>query len=92
MDVGPGGGTYGGGGGDGRDRYGDRRLIKWEDTVANITLGKYHNALFASTPGSELHHPTMSTLGENRGQLERERDINKYYIWRPGPRVATRWW
>ena len=59
--------TEGGGGG---RRYGDGRLIKWEDTAENITLGTEPNAPLAYAPGLELHHPIMSTLGAHGVQLE----------------------
>ena len=66
-----GGDAYGGsggvtdrsGGGEKRDGYGDRQLIKWEDTIENITLGVEPNAPLAYTPVLELHHPIMSTIG-----------------------------
>ena len=73
VDGGSGDGTGGGpgGGGDGLDR--DGRLIRWEDTVANVILGMEPNALLAYAPGLELHHLIMSMLGGTEaGQRERE--------------------
>ena len=55
--------------GDGQDEDRYQRLIKWEDNVANITLGTEHNASLAYAPGLEPHHPIMSTLGAHGGQL-----------------------
>ena len=50
-----GGGMDGGEGGDGHDRYKDGdRLNRWEDTVANVTLGTEPNSHLASAPGLEL--------------------------------------
>ena len=60
---GSGGVTDRGGGGDKRDGDGDGQLIKWEDTIENITLGVEPNAPLAYTPVLELHHPIMSTIG-----------------------------
>ena len=51
------------GGGDGQDRYGDRRIISWEDTASNVMLGTDPNALLAYDPVLELHHPIMSMIG-----------------------------
>ena len=64
-----------GGGGDGQDRDNNGRLLKWEDTVANITLGKEHNAPLAYALGLEHHHMIMSTLGYHGSQLERDREM-----------------
>ena len=52
------------------DGYG---ISWWEDNTAHITLGTDPNAPLAYDSGLELHHPIMSTLGGNGGQLERER-------------------
>ena len=73
VDGGPGSGTDRGGGGDEQDRDGDRRLIKWEDTVAKINLGIEPNDPLDYSPRLELHHLTMGTLGSHGCQLERER-------------------
>ena len=59
-------------GGDGRDRDGDGRLIKWEYTVADITLDTEHNAPFAHALVLEIHHPIMITLGAHGGKLDRK--------------------
>ena len=55
-----------------KDGDGDRRLIKWEDTAANITLGTETNYPLAYDPGLKTHHPIMSTLGSHKVQLDRE--------------------
>ena len=68
-----GGGTDGVGGGDRRDGNGNR-LSRWEDNVANLTLGIEHNYPLAYAPGLEHHHPIMITLGETGGRLDRERE------------------
>ena len=62
------------GGTDGQDRDGDV-LSWWEDNVENITLRTEHNAPLAYDLVLEHHHPIMSTLGDPRGQLERERKL-----------------
>ena len=46
-----------------RDGDGYRRLIRWEDNVANLILGAYSNSHLAYAPGLELRHPIMSILG-----------------------------
>ena len=61
--------------GEGRDwRDGDRdgKIIRWEDTVANVILGTESNDPLAYDPGLELHHLIMSVLGGSGGQLERD--------------------
>ena len=45
-----------------------------EDNVANITLGTEPNTPLAFALGLEYHHPIMSTLGDPRGRLERDRE------------------
>ena len=45
------------------------RLSRWEDNVANITLGTETNAPLAYATGLEHHHPIISMLGELGGQL-----------------------
>ena len=60
-----------GGGGDGWDEDG---LNRWEDNVAYVTLGTEPNAPLAYALEMELHHPTISKLGEPGGRLERERE------------------
>ena len=55
ADGGPGGGIDGEGGGDVRYWGGDRRLIKWEGTVASIPLGTEPNATLEYVLGLELH-------------------------------------
>ena len=72
VDIGSGGRTEGGGGGDGWVGDGER-LSRWEDNVANLTVGTEPNAPLAYAPGLEHHHPIISTLGEPGGRLERER-------------------
>ena len=74
VGGGSGSGTDRGGVGEGRDGDRDERLIKWEDTVSNITLGTEPNDPRAYAPVLELHHPIMSTIGVHGGQLERERE------------------
>ena len=69
----PGGVTDVGGGVDGRDGDGDG-ISRWEDNVAQVTLGTEPNAPLAYDPGLEHHHPIMSTLREPGGQLEIERE------------------
>ena len=76
ADGGSGGGTYGGGGGGGRDGDGYGRLIKWEYTVAKITLGWETIDHLAYATGLEPHHPIMSTLGAHGGDLERDTESN----------------
>ena len=71
ADGDSGGGTDGGGGGDGWDEDG---LNRWEDNVAYVTLGTEPNAPLAYALEMELHHPTISKLGEPGGRLERERE------------------
>ena len=64
---------YGGGGEDGRDGYRDG--LNWcEDNGSNITLGTDTNAPLAYNTGLEHHHTIMSTIGDPRGRLERERE------------------
>ena len=74
VDGVPGGGTDIGGGGDGRERDSNGRLIKWDDAVTIITLGTELKDPLAYDPGLELHHTSMSTLGDHGEQLERERE------------------
>ena len=65
------GGTGGGCGGDGQDGNIDIRLIRWEDTVANIILGTEPNAPLDYASVLELRHPIVSIIGGREGQLER---------------------
>ena len=67
ADRGSGGIIGGRGGGDGQ--YGDRdgRLIRWEDTVANVVLDTEPNAPLAYAPGLELHRPIIIMLEGNGG-------------------------
>ena len=70
----------GGEGGDGHDRYKDGdRLNRWEDTVANVTLGTEPNSHLASAPGLELHHLIMSIIGGHGGRLDIYRDKWRLY-------------
>ena len=62
-----------GGGGDGRDRDGDRRLIQWEDTVQKIALEMEPNYPLAYALVLKLHHPNTSTIESHGGKLEKER-------------------
>ena len=73
VDSGLGVRTDGRGGGYIRGGYGYVGLSKWEDTVSNITLYIEHNDPLSYSPGLELHHPTISTLGAHGEQLERRR-------------------
>ena len=57
--------------GRGGDGY---RLSRWEDNVANLTLGTEPNALLAYAPGLEHHHPIMSTIGNPGVRLLTERE------------------
>ena len=73
-------GSFGGGTGVGEVGYGwdedrDRRLIRWEVTVANAILGKEPYSLPAYAPVLELHHMIMSMIGGTGGRLEIERGI-----------------
>ena len=52
----------GGEGGAGQDGYRDG-LNRWEDNAANLILGMVPNVPLAYTPGLELHHQIISTLG-----------------------------
>ena len=71
ADGGSGGGTDGVGGGDVRDGNRYIRLIWWEYTVSNVTLGTETNAALTYATGLELHHPIMSMIGGHRGRLDR---------------------
>ena len=66
---------------DGRGLYiwdGDGDIIsRWEDNVANITLGTYNNAPLAYAPGLEHHHPIIIMLVDLEGQLERDNILLK---------------
>ena len=63
-------------GGKGYRQDGDKDgLSRWEDNLAHATLGMDPNDPLAYAPGLELHQPIMSTIGETRGRLERERGI-----------------
>ena len=53
----------------------DKQVKK--ETVAFNTIGKYPSDTLAYYPGLEHHHSTTSTLGVQRGRLERE--IERYY-------------
>ena len=48
--MGGGGGVYG------WDGDGERQIIRWEDTVANIIVGTDPNAPLAYAPGLDLQH------------------------------------
>ena len=61
-------GTNRGGRGYGRDGGGDG-INRWEDTVANVILGKDPNAPLDYALGLELHHPIMNMLGGYGGRL-----------------------
>ena len=69
------------GGGDKQDRDGEG-LSCWEDNVAHVNLGTKHNAPIAYALGLKLNHPIMSTLGDPRSWLERERE-KLVHPWRP---------
>ena len=57
---------------------GDGDIIsRWEDNVANITLGMETNAPLAYAPGLEYHHPIISMIGYLEGQLERKNILVK---------------
>ena len=72
VDGGSGSRTDGGGGGYGRDGYGDKdRLSWWNNIVAQVNLGAEPNPLLVSAPGLETHHPIMSAFGEPGGRLWR---------------------
>ena len=47
----------------------------WEDNIAHVTLGTEPNDPLAYALVLELHHPTMSKLGDTGGRLERDREI-----------------
>ena len=76
ADGGSGGGIDGGGEVDRWDGDGDTRLMKWEDTVANVTLGMDPNYRLAYAPVLEIHHPNMSTFGAHKYQLEIKRVLD----------------
>ena len=69
ANGGLGGGTGRGVGGccQGIDR--DRRLIRWEDNVANTILGGESNDTLAYAPGLEIHHPIISMIRGHGGQF-----------------------
>ena len=71
MDSALRGGSYIGGGGDGRDEYG---FSRWNDNLAHVTLGAEPTNLLAYDPVLKLHQQIMSTLGDPRGRLEKERN------------------
>ena len=71
ADVGLGGGTDRGVGGDIKGGDGDG-LNRWEDTVANLILGTEHNDKLSYALGLELHHPIMIILEGHGGQLDRD--------------------
>ena len=56
--------------GGGRYINGDRSLIRWGDTVANVILRMEPNSPLVYDMVLELHHPIMSMLGGNGGQLD----------------------
>ena len=59
----------------GRGWGGDRdRLSRWEDNVANLTLGTEPNDTLSYALGLEHHQPIVSTLGDPGGRLEIERE------------------
>ena len=75
-------------GGDGRDGDEDR-LSQWEDNVARVTLGTEPNYLLAYDLGLKHRHLIISTLGEPRGWLERERDMNGIVLSNMGNHVSA---
>ena len=66
-----GGGTYRGVRGDRQGGEGDR-IIRWEDNIENLTLGKEPNSPLDYDPLLEHHHPIISTLGQLEGRLYRK--------------------
>ena len=80
VDGGLGGGSDRGEGGSRQYRYRDRLLIKWGDTVANITLGLEPDSPLAYDLVLELQHLIMSMMGAHGGQLERGREAGMYKI------------
>ena len=72
ANGGSGRGTGVGGRGDIQDGYGDR-LSRWEDNVANVTLGMEPNVPLVYAPVLEHLHPIMITLDNPGGQLDRDR-------------------
>ena len=60
-----------GGGGDRRGGKGDKQIIRWENTVANLSLCMDPNDPLTYGPVLELHHQIMSMLGGHGGWLER---------------------
>ena len=79
LDGGSGGGMGGGGGGDGWDGDGDGKLVRWEDTAADVILATEPNAHLEYAPGLELHHMTMIMIGFHVGLVPGQ-DITFFYM------------
>ena len=71
-----GGRTDGGGEGDVWDGDG-KRLSRWEDYLANLTLGTEPNAPLVYALVLEHHNQIMSMLGDPGGRLERNIEREK---------------
>ena len=86
ADRGLGGGTDGVGGGDGRDRDGDRYgdgygLNWWEDNAENRTLGTEPNYTLDYAMGLEHYNPITSKTRDPGIWLEREKFQKKTMKW-----------
>ena len=75
ADGGLGGGTDGRGEETDGTQTAKENQLSGQYIVVNITLGRETNETIDYAPVLELYHLIMSTLGAQRGQLERQREI-----------------
>ena len=59
----------------------ERFKTKAKDNLMVNTVGTEPNSPISYAPGSEHHHLTMSTIGRHGGQLEKERDTYRRYLY-----------